>query len=464
MATIDNFLIKIHFNPNAKKTCPSSHPTGITKKSWSITTRMFIATTSRTCIRSSFLPKTVLYRRRSNNVSVLTSSINNNSNFITNNSRKMSSEKKKMMKKKPIALFLNCSRLDYDSKLNFDKLASITDFRRMDVDAITSISEIVRLVNEVHAGTEILILKEMTLPSDAVEQFSSNSNINGGVKLICEAGTGYNNIPLDTCKNKHIQVCNIPTYSTDAVAQTAITYIMNFAMNMFQQQSMLDRSNDRSNFTGPFTLPLMELNSKTLGLVGGSGRIGTKVAEIGLVLGMNIIISRRKPSAAAGPAAATDTDTDTDTTPPPSLPDSHKLLKHPNVCVTYDVDELLEKSDFVSIHTPLNNETINSFGKNQIAKMKSTAYLINTSRGKVINENELINCLENKLIAGAGLDVTQTEPPTSDSKLWSLNNVVLSPHIGWRRLETRQRLVDMTTDNIVSYINTNGNDCINVVN
>lgn len=371
---------------------------------------------------------------------------------------------KKKMKKKPIALFLNCSRLDYDSKLNFDKLASITDFRRMDVDAITSIPEIVRLVNEVHAGTEILILKEMTLPSDAVEQFSSNSNINGGVKLICEAGTGYNNIPLDTCKNKHIQVCNIPTYSTDAVAQTAITYIMNFAMNMFQQQSMLDRSNDRSNFTGPFTLPLMELNSKTLGLVGGSGRIGTKVAEIGLVLGMNIIISRRKPSAAAGPAAATDTDTDTDTTPPPSLPESHKLLNHPNVCVTYDVDELLEKSDFVSIHTPLNNETINSFGKNQIAKMKSTAYLINTSRGKVINENELINCLENKLIAGAGLDVTQTEPPTSDSKLWSLNNVVLSPHIGWRRLETRQRLVDMTTDNIVSYINTNGNDCINVVN
>ncbi|OEU23213.1 2-Hacid_dh_C-domain-containing protein [Fragilariopsis cylindrus CCMP1102] len=294
----------------------------------------------------------------------------------------------------------------------------------------------------------------MALPSNAIEQFSKNSSI----KLICEAGTGYNNIPLDTCNEKQIQVCNVPSYSNDAVAQTAITYIMNFAMNMFQQQSMLNRGNgDRSNFTGPFTLPLMELNNKTLGLVGGSGRIGTKVAEIGLVLGMNIIISRRNPA-----GLATDANTN-DSTTLPSLPDSHKLFNHPNVYVTYDINELLEKSDFVSIHTPLNNDTKNSFGTNQITKMKSTAYLINTSRGKVINENELIDCLEYNVIAGAGLDVTHTEPPVSDSKLWSLTNVVLSPHIGWKRLETRQRLVDMTTDNIESYINTNGNNCINVV-
>ena len=374
------------------------------------------------------------------------STSNNNNNVVEEN-----------RKKKPIALFLNCSRLDYDQKLNFKKLASITDFRRNDVDTITSVPEIIRLVNEVHVGTEIVIVKEMTLPSTAIEQFSKNSSI----KLICEAGTGYNNIPLDICREKQIQVCNVPSYSNDAVAQTAITYIMNFAMNMFEQQSMLNRGNngDRSNFTGPFTLPLMELNNKTLGLVGGSGRIGTKVAEIGLVLGMNIIISRRNP-ADAGP----DTDANTNNTAtPPALPDSHKLFNHPGVSVTYDINELLEKSDFVSIHTPLNNDTINSFGKTQITKMKSTAYLINTSRGKVINENELIDCLECNVIAGAGLDVTHTEPPVSDSKLWSLNNVVLSPHIGWKRFETRQRLVDMTTDNIESYINTNGNDCINVV-
>jgi len=347
---------------------------------------------------------------------------------------------------KPIALFLNCTRLDYDRKLDFGGLEKITDFRRNDVDAIsanlssasekndaTAIDdEIIRLVNEVHSGTEIVILKEMYLPKTAVERFSDS------VKLICEAGTGYNNIPTEACRSKNIDVCNIPTYSTDAVAQTAITYIMNFAMNLFEQQAMLQR-HDRSNFTGPFTLPLMELNGKTLGLVGGSGRIGTRVAEIALVLGMNIVISSRTPE----------------------LSDSHKLAGNPNVRVTSNVDELLNESDFVSLHTPLNSATEGTFGRAQISEMKKTAYLINTSRGRVCDEDELIECLQEGMIAGAGLDVTATEPPSENSKLWDLPNAWLSPHIGWRRLETRQRLVDMTVENIRAYID---EELINKVN
>jgi len=347
---------------------------------------------------------------------------------------------------KPIALFLNCTRLDYDRKLDFEGLAKITDFHRNDVDAVSANpsstsgendaaainDEIVRLVNEVHSGTEILIVKEMPLPTAAVERFSDS------VKLICEAGTGYNNIPIEACRSKNIDVCNIPTYSTDAVAQTAITYVMNFAMNLLEQQAMLQRG-DRSNFTGPFTLPLMELSGKTLGLVGGSGRIGTRVAEIALVLGMKIVISSRTPN----------------------LPDSHKLAGHPNARVTSNVDELLRDSDFVSLHTPLNAATEGTFGRVQISKMKKTAYLINTSRGKVCNEDELIECLQEGIIAGAGLDVTATEPPSENSKLWSLPNAWLSPHIGWRRLETRQRLVDMTVDNIRAYIDA---EVINKVN
>jgi glycerate dehydrogenase len=347
---------------------------------------------------------------------------------------------------KPIALFLNCTRLDYDRKLDFDGLANITDFRRNDVDTVsanlsqgsgdqdaaTIDDEIVRLVNEVHSGTEILILKEMPLPKAAVERFSDS------VKLICEAGTGYNNIPIEVCRSKYIDVCNIPTYSTEAVAQTAITYVMNFAMNLLEQQAMLQRD-DRSNFTGALTLPLMELNGKTLGLVGGAGRIGTRVAEIALVLGMKIVISSRSPE----------------------LPGSHKLAGTPNVRVTSNVDELLRDSDFVSLHTPLNAATEGSFGRAQISKMKKTAYLINTSRGKVCNEDELIECLREGIIAGAGLDVTATEPPSEDSELWNLPNVWLSPHIGWRRLETRQRLVDMTVDNVRAYIDA---EVINKVN
>lgn len=329
------------------------------------------------------------------------------------------------MQQQPIALFLNCTRLDYDRKLDFGGLGQITEFRRNDVDIVRDEDEIVRLVNEIHEGTEIVITKEMPLPPEAVERFSPS------VKLICEAGTGYNNIPIEACQKKNIRVCNIPTYSTDAVAQTAITYIMNFAMNMFRQQEMLLRE-DRSNFNGPFTLPLVELNGKTLGLVGGAGRIGSKVADIALVLGMNIVISRRDPQNGQ----------------PPALPSSHRLAGHPRVTVTYDVDELLRSSDFVSIHTPLNHQTEGTFGRAQISQMKPNAYLVNTSRGKVCNEEELIDCLEENLIAGAGLDVTATEPPAPESRLWNLKNAWLSPHIGWRRLETRQRLVDMTCDNV----------------
>jgi len=186
----------------------------------------------------------------------------------------------------------------------------------------------------------------------------------------------------------------------------------------------------------------MELGGKTLGLVGGSGMIGSKVAEIALVLGMNIIISSRRGT----------------------LPESHKLYGHPNVTTTANVNELLQKSDFVSIHTPLNDETRGTFGRDQISQMKPTAYLINTSRGKVCKEEELIECLKEGMIAGAGLDVTASEPPPMDSGLWDLPNVWLSPHIGWRRFETRQRLVDMTCNNIEAYINAKSpEEYINVV-
>jgi glycerate dehydrogenase len=212
---------------------------------------------------------------------------------------------------------------------------------------------------------------------------------------------------------------------------------------MFEQQRMLVQ-NDRRNFTGPFTLPLSELNNKTLGLIGGSGLIGSKVCDIALQLGMKIVISSRSGK----------------------LPKNHRHASNARVTVVSDIDELLVQSDYVSIHCPLNDETRGSFGRAQIQKMKPTAFLINTSRGAICKEDELIACLEENVIAGAGLDVTTTEPPSPDSKLWNLPNVFLSPHIGWRRIETRQRLVDMTADNIEAYVNAKGDESgyINVIN
>ena len=340
----------------------------------------------------------------------------------------------RVLHSKPVAIFLNASRLDYDCKLDFSRLASLTDFRRNDVDYVKDS----RVLLEKVQGAEIVVTKEMEVPPDVLRQFPSS------VKLLCEAGTGFNNIPVKQARSQNILVCNVPTYSTDAVAHMAITYLMNLSISMIDQQKML-WNNDRSNFTGPFTLPLQEINGKTLGLIGGGGLIGSKVADVALQLGMNIIISSR-----AG-----------------KLPDTHRHASHPNVRVvkSTDMDKLLAESDYVSIHCPLNDETRGTFGRAQIEKMKPTAFLINTSRGAICNEPELIECLKENRIKGAGLDVTVGEPPEMDSELWKLPNVTLTPHIGWRRIETRQRLVDMTADNIEAYVNrTSETDMINVIN
>jgi len=336
--------------------------------------------------------------------------------------------------KKPKAVFLNASRLDYDSQLDFSEWHDLVDVTLHDADRVDDPQTVLELVPP---GTEIVITKEMPLPASTFQKFPDS------VQLLCEAGTGYNNLPVNEARARNVAVCNTPTYSTEAVAHMAITYIMNFSCSMFQQQHMLRCERNRANFTGPFTLPLHELNGKTLGLVGGSGRIGTVVGTIGLALGMKVIISSRRGT----------------------LPDDHPLSQNPSVTCTSDLNALLAQSDYVSLHTPLNDETRGSFGRAQIERMKPTAFLINTSRGAVCNEPELIECLAAGQIAGAGLDVTATEPPAPDSPLWTLDPVYLSPHTGWRRLETRQRLVRMTADNLRAYCRADGpEDYVNVVN
>lgn len=336
------------------------------------------------------------------------------------------------LSRRPQAVFLNAARLDYDNKLDFSGLEKICDLRLHRVDKLTKKEDILDQVKD----AEIVITKEMPVPAEVFAEFPSS------VKLLCEAGTGFNNLPVREARERGVVVCNVPTYITEAVAHMAITYLMNFSVSMFDQQRML-QDGDRSNFTGPFTLPLVELGGKTIGLIGGAGRIGSKVADISLALGMNVIMSSR-----AG-----------------KLPEGHHLSGDDRVRVVKDLTPLLEESDFVSIHSPLNDQTRGTFGLKELQTMKNSAFLINTSRGAICNEGELIQGLKEGLIAGAGLDVTTTEPPPADSELWNLPNVWLSPHTGWRRIETRQRLVDMTAESIDAFCKASTEkEMINVVN
>ena len=299
---------------------------------------------------------------------------------------------------------LNGQRVNYDGLVDYSVLgADVAVY-----DHSTPEEILPRL-----AGAEIAVTKELVLTEEQV------LNLPDSVKLICEAGTGYNNIPLEAAKKKGVMVCNIPAYSTQRVAQTAIMLLLGLSSNMQRQQAMLTRG-DRSNFTRCLQVSHTEVNGKTLGII-GAGAIGREVMKIAAVLDMQILVYTRTPRD-FGPGVR---------------------------CCT--LEEVLSQSDYISLHCPLNDATRHIIDAAAIETMKPTACLINTARGALVDEPALIAALKAGRIAGAGLDVQETEPPAEDNPLYELDNVILTPHMGWKGLETRRRLVAMLAENIRAY-------------
>ncbi len=315
-------------------------------------------------------------------------------------------------------VFLNSAKLNFDNKLNFSSIDELTTLTKYDESNDKEILERVK-------DQTIVITKELPLGRNLISQFPPS------VKLICEAGTGYNNIDIVAAKEKNITVCNVPSYSSEAVAHLVITYILNFSSSLIQRQIIINQKSV-DNFTQHVELPHFEVQNKTLGLIGGGGAIGREVIKIALVLGMNILVFSRTPKAWDNPSVR---------------------------CVS--LEELLKQSDFVTLHCPLTADTLHLIDKNRVGLMKPSAYIINTSRGSIIKETDLIEALQNGKIAGAALDVQDPEPPEPTNPLFNMENVILTPHIGWRRFESRQRLIELMAVNIDSFIQGN---LINVVN
>ena len=296
---------------------------------------------------------------------------------------------------------LNAGKMDYDGKLDFSVLSP-----DVTVYADSAQEEILDRIRDAC----VIVTKELPVSAELIRQFPDS------VKLICEAGTGYNNIALDAAAERGIQVCNVPTYSAHRVAHTAVMLMLNLASTMQTQIKMLGRG-DRSNFTEHLQVPHVELNGKTLGVV-GAGNIGRQVIRIAQAMDMRVLCHARRPR-----------------------PDGENLTFVP-------MERLLRESDFITIHCPLTPETRHLIDEKALAMMKPTAFLINTSRGAIVDEPALIRALECGQIAGAGLDVQETEPPADDNPLYTLDNVILTPHMGWKGMETRQRLVGVVAENI----------------
>ena len=299
---------------------------------------------------------------------------------------------------------VNAGKMNYDHALDFSILSN--DVQVYDDSTNEELIERIQ-------GARVVVTKELPVGADLLSQFPDT------VKLIVEAGTGYNNIDLNAAKERGITVCNIPAYSTERVAHTVIMMILNFASTMQQQIGMLAKG-DRSNFTKYLQVSHTEVNGKTLGVV-GAGHIGMEVIKVAKALGMNILIHTRTPKADG---------------------DGIRYVS---------LDELLENSDYITLHCPLNDQTKHMINKDAIAKMKPNAVIVNTGRGPLINEADLCEALAAKRIAGAGLDVQEVEPPAENSPLYTLDNVIITPHMGWKGLETRQRLVGIIRDNVQAF-------------
>lgn len=299
---------------------------------------------------------------------------------------------------------LNAGLVNYDGNVDYSKIAS-----EVVIYDETSEDKILERVD----GFTIVVTKEMKVTGDIIRKFPDS------VKMICEAGTGYNNIDLDAVREKGIILCNIPAYSSERVAHTAILMILNLASSMQKQIRMLSEGN-HDNFHKHLMVDHVEVNGKTLGVI-GYGNIAKEIIKVAQALGMKILVTTRTPRA-----------------------DVEKIHFTTN-------EEVFIQSDFISLNCPLNESTRHMINKETLAMMKPTAYLVNTARGALVDEKALIDALQNNVIAGAGLDVQEVEPLDDASPLYTMDNVIITPHMGWRGLETRQRLVSLIQDNIRAF-------------
>lgn len=241
------------------------------------------------------------------------------------------------------------------------------------------------------------------------------------LKYIGLFATGYNNIDIEYCKKHNIAVCNAGSYSTNAVAQHTFALIMEHYNNTSNYNKYVhDGLWKRSKTFSPFVYPLTELCGKTMGIV-GFGNIGRAVAKIANAFEMKVLAYNRSE-------------------------------KKDEYAEFVSFDRLLEQSDIVSVHCPLNSDSENMFDKTAFKKMKKTALFVNTARGGVMSEDDLFYALTNGEIGGAAIDTLRVEPMEENCILMEAPNCIMTPHIAWAPVETRERLMNIVAENIREFL------------
>ena len=250
------------------------------------------------------------------------------------------------------------------------------------------------------------------------------------LKLILVTATGFNHIDVKSANEFGIKVANVSGYSTNSVAQLAITFLLN---GLTPVNRYYDEVKDGKwmDITVPDyqKYPIDDVNGKILGIV-GFGNIGKRVAQVAEILGMEVMVAKN---------------TEKDNAKTGSVIEKDGFLR-------YDLDEVLEKCDILTLHVPLTDSTRNLINLEKMKKMKKSAVILNLARGPVINQEDLYFALKNKIIKSAAVDVTSVEPIEKNSKLFELDNILITPHIAWKSEKSMIKLMDDVEKNLKLFL------------
>lgn len=303
----------------------------------------------------------------------------------------------------------------------FERLGHVTVYPRTDYTLNGGNSILERAMN-----VDVLLTNKTPLSREIIEQLPN-------LKYIGVLATGYNVVDVAAAKEKNIVVTNVPTYGTDSVGQTAIALLLEMCHHIgAHSHSVLKGQWENHEDWCYWNYPLIELSGKTMGII-GYGRIGQSTGRIAQALGMKVLAF-----------------------------DSYQNKELESETMEYvELDTLLSNSDVIALHCPLFESTEGIINKNTIAKMKDGVMIVNNSRGQLVVEQDLADALNGGKVSGAALDVVSSEPIKGNNPLLKAKNCIITPHISWAAKESRQRLMDISVDNLEKFL---AGTPVNVVN
>ena len=273
------------------------------------------------------------------------------------------------------------------------------------------------LIAERIGDAEIVVMNKTPISKETIDKCPN-------IKLIAVLATGYNVVDYNYAKEKGIPVCNVPTYGTASVSQFSIALLLEICHHIGHHSESVHAGNWATNADWCYwDYPLIELEGKTIGII-GFGRIGQAEGRVAKALGMNVLAYDLYPNETG------------------------------RVIAEYvDLDTLFAKADVITLHCNLTPENTGMINKDTIAKMKDGVILINNARGQLIVEQDVADALNSGKMGAAGLDVVYTEPIKADNPLLQAKNCIITPHISWAPKESRQRIMDITVDNVKAFLN-----------